>query len=89
MPGPISDSYEGPEDEPEPIPASFFGETPMNAGQQFLADFVHLLRVKKVFARYCREGKRPSKEEAKAWLESLGWQPHPLANLLREWGYED
>lgn len=52
-------------------------------------DFRTLIRVKKIFERYCREGKRPSREEAKAWLESLGWKPYPLANLLRDWGYEE
>lgn len=57
---------------------------------KFLIDqFIHLARVKKIFERYCREGKRPSRDEAKAWLESLGWQPYPLANLLREWGYDE
>ena len=54
-----------------------------------LADFVHLKRVQAIYDRYCREGKRPSKEEAEAWLLSEGWQPYPLANLLRRWGYED
>lgn len=52
-------------------------------------DFRFLDRVKKIFARYCAEGKRPTREEAKAWLESLGWKPYPLANLLRDWGYEE
>lgn len=52
-------------------------------------DFRHLLRVEKIFERYCREGKRPSHAEAKAWLESLAWKPYPLANLLRKWGYEE
>jgi hypothetical protein len=51
-------------------------------------DFRHLLRVKKIFERYCREGHRPCLGEAKAWLESLGWKPWPLAALLREWGYD-
>ncbi len=54
-----------------------------------LDQFTTLIRVKKIFERYCREGKRPSRDEAKAWLESLGWQPHSLANLLRDWGYEE
>lgn len=57
--------------------------------RSLLDDFVTLGRVEKIFERYCAEGKRPTKEEAKAWLESLGWQPHPLANLLRKWGYEE
>lgn len=60
----------------------------MNPDQQLLDDFVLLARVKRIFERYCREGKRPTKEECKAWLESEGWQPYPLANLLRQWGYE-
>lgn len=48
-----------------------------------------LLRVEKIFKRYCDEGHRPTRDEAKAWLESEGWRPEPLANLLREWGYPD
>lgn len=59
------------------------------AEREFLDDFAMLLRVQQIFERYCREGKRPKREEAKAWLESLGWKPAPLANLLREWGYDE
>lgn len=54
-----------------------------------IEEFRHLLRVQKIFDRYCQEGKRPTREEAKAWLESEGWQTHPLENLLREWGYTE
>ena len=54
-----------------------------------LDDLLHLRRVEKIFERYCREGKRPTRDEAKAWLESEGWKPYPLANLLREWGYKE
>jgi len=61
----------------------------MTIERRFLDDFRHLGRVNRIFERYCREGKRPSREEAKAWLESEGWQPHPLANLLRKWGYPE
>ena len=53
-----------------------------------LTDFLHTIRVQKVYDRYCRDGKRPSRAEAEAWLKSEGWQPYPLANLLRKWGYE-
>jgi len=60
-----------------------------NAMGHFLDDFRLLLRVEKIFARYVAEGKRPTRDEAKAWLESLGWKPHPLANMLRQWGYEE
>ena len=61
----------------------------MDPGRKLLDEWTTLLRVKKIFARYCAEGNRPTREEAKAWLESLGWKPHPLANLLREWGYDE
>ena len=54
----------------------------------FLGDFLLLIRVKKIFDKYCRDGKRPSREEAADWLKSLGWQPAPMEKLLREWGYE-
>jgi hypothetical protein len=60
-----------------------------HASRSLLDDFTHLKRVEKIFERYCREGKRPTKEEATAWLESEGWKPAPLANLLRKWGYEE
>ena len=60
-----------------------------SAERGLLGDFATLLRVQDIFDRYCREGNRPTHEEAKAWLESLGWKPHPLANLLREWGYDE
>ena len=56
--------------------------------QNFLDDFRLLRRVQKIYERYCREGKRPSRAEAEDWLRSLGWQPTGLANLLREWGYD-
>ena len=55
----------------------------------FLDDFLLLIRVKKIFDRYCLDGKRPSREEAADWLKSLGWQPAPMEKLLRAWGYED
>jgi hypothetical protein len=61
----------------------------MSVADEFFDQLRTLERVRKIFERYCREGKRPSREEAKAWLESLGWKPYPLANLLREWGYEE
>ena len=61
----------------------------MDIGDSLVDQFRTLIRVAKIFDRYCREGKRPSREEAKAWLESLGWKPYPLANLLRDWGYEE
>ena len=61
----------------------------MTPEQSFLDDFLHLQRVQKIFDRYCAEGKRPTREEAKAWLESEGWQPAPLAVLLAKWGYEE
>lgn len=52
-------------------------------------DFRTLIRVEKIFARYCAEGKRPTREEAADWLRSLGWQEYPLGNLLRKWGYDE
>ena len=58
-----------------------------HAGRSLVDDFRRLVRVEKIFERYCREGKRPSRDEAKAWLESLGWKPYPLENLLKQWGY--
>lgn len=61
----------------------------MSGERKFLDELRRLNRVEKIFERYCREGKRLSRAEAKAWLESLGWNPYPLANLLRQWGYED
>ena len=61
----------------------------MSAERQFLANLVHLRRVEAIFRRYCAEGKRPTRAEAASWLESEGWKPYPLANLLRQWGYED
>lgn len=60
-----------------------------HAANSLLDDLQTLNRVEKIFERYCREGKRPSRDEAMAWLESLGWKPYPLANLLRQWGYEE
>jgi hypothetical protein len=59
----------------------------MNADSAFLADLRLLVRVEKIYERYVAEGKRPTRDEAKAWLESLGWKPDPLADLLRRWGY--
>lgn len=61
----------------------------MTFGQKLLAKLRHLRRVEKIYDRYCAEGKRLSREEAKSWLESEGWQPRPLANLLRQWGYDE
>jgi hypothetical protein len=61
----------------------------MSAHDQLLSDFRHLLRVEAVYERYCREGHRPTHAEAKAWLQGEGWQPYPLANLLRKWGYDE
>ena len=60
----------------------------MTAGEKLLDDLRHLKRIEKIYERYCREGKRPTKEEAEAWLKSEGWEPAPLANLLKQWGYE-
>jgi len=60
----------------------------MSAERQFLDDWTMLKRVQKIYERYCREGKRPTKQEAESWLKSLGWKPYPLAELLRRWGYE-
>jgi hypothetical protein len=57
--------------------------------ERLLEDFVHLKRVQAIFERYCREGKRPSRSEAEAWLKSEGWQPAPLAVLLNRWGYRE
>ena len=57
---------------------------------QDLIDSMRLLRrVERIYERYVAEGKRPSREECRAWLESLGWQPYPLANLMRRWGYPE
>jgi hypothetical protein len=61
----------------------------MGIGDKIIDDLKYLRRVEKIFEKYCAEGKRPTREEAKAWLESLGWKPHPLAHLLRLWGYEE
>lgn len=60
----------------------------MSATESFLDDWQLLRRVQKIFERYCREGKRPSRADAKAWLESLGWKPTPLTELLKKWGYD-
>ena len=61
----------------------------LDAGMNsLLDDFTLLIRVKRIFARYCEDGKRPTREEAAEWLRSLGWKEAPLANLLREWGYD-
>jgi hypothetical protein len=54
----------------------------------FVDDLRHLTRVERIFERYCREGKRPTKEECQAWLESEGWKPYPLKNLMEKWGYK-
>ena len=62
--------------------------TTMDSLQNLLTRFRHLRRVEKIFERYCREGKRPTKEEAADWLRSEGWQEHPMNNLLRQWGYD-
>jgi hypothetical protein len=59
------------------------------AERQLLGDFATLLRVEEIYERYCREGKRPTRQEAEEWLKSLGWQPAPLAVLLKKWGYEE
>jgi hypothetical protein len=56
---------------------------------KFIEEFALLVRVRRIFDKCCLEGKRPSRDEAEAWLRSLGWQPGPLANLLRTWGYEE
>jgi len=54
----------------------------------FLEDLKLLRRVEEIFERYCREGKRPTRDEVVAWLRSEGWKEDPLANLLRQWGYD-
>jgi hypothetical protein len=54
-----------------------------------LADMMTLVRVKRIFERYCQEGKRPTREEAADWLKSEGWNEYGMANLLREWGYDE
>lgn len=58
-------------------------------GEALLSDLRTLRRVEEIFARYCRDGKRPTRAEAEAWLRSEGWNEYPLANLLRQWGYDD
>jgi hypothetical protein len=58
------------------------------AAARLLDDLRLLRRVERIFARYCRDGKRPTREEAAEWLQSLGWKPAPLNNLLAQWGYE-
>ena len=60
----------------------------MSAEQQLMDDFNLLTRVQKIYDRYCRDGKRPTRAEAEDWLKSLGWQPAPLAMLLAKWGYQ-
>ena len=55
----------------------------------FLDDLRLLRRTEAIFERYCAEGHRPTREEAADWLRSLGWREEPLANLLRQWGYEE
>lgn len=52
-------------------------------------DFRFAIRVKKIFARYCADGKRPTRDEAADWLRSLGWQEPPLREMLRQWGYDE
>ena len=59
----------------------------MSPDRQLLYDLRLRLRVEKIYERYCREGKRLTKGEAERWLKSEGWQPAPLANLLKQWGY--
>lgn len=61
----------------------------MSAESKFLDDFALLKRVQKIYERYCREVKRPTRQEAESWLKSLGWKPDPLAVLLQRWGYEE
>lgn len=51
-----------------------------------LDDFALTIRVKKIFARYCAEGKRPTREEAESWLKSEGWRDP--SHLLQQWGYQ-
>lgn len=52
-------------------------------------DFTRLIRVEKIFERYRREGKRPTRKEAEEWLISLGWNEHGRKNLLLKWGYTE
>lgn len=59
----------------------------MTFGRAFLDKLRLLRRVEQIYRRYCREGKRPSREEAYAWLLAEGWNHEQAENLLREWGY--
>jgi hypothetical protein len=61
----------------------------LDAGFTLLDDFRHLLRVEKIFKRYCDEGKRPTRQEAEEWLISEGWNETGRANLLKKWGYSE
>jgi len=54
-----------------------------------IEEFQRVIRVKKIFERYCREGKRPTRQEAEDWLISEGWQEYGRKNLLLEWGYTE
>ena len=55
---------------------------------RLLDDWRHLIRVEKIFERYCQDGKRPTKEECEAWLKSEGWKEHGMKNLMKKWGYD-
>ncbi len=54
----------------------------------FVDDLRHLIRIERIFERYLRRGKPPTKEECEAWLKSEGWRPEPMANLMKKWGYD-
>ncbi len=57
----------------------------MGADRQFLEDWDLLRRVQQIYDRYVRDGKRPTRAEAEAWLRSEGWEDP--TELLRRWGY--